>query len=147
MTTLRNLDEARAARGRRLGGAGDERLRRALRAAFDAAMDDDLETSGAMAAVHDMLAAANRGLAAGSLAPEDAASALALLDLADRVLGLGLGASRTREASAEQKRLLDERAKARAEKRWQDSDRLRDELRALGIEVKDVKGAQDWTFL
>jgi cysteinyl-tRNA synthetase len=148
LKTLRNVDEAQGRlQARAQGARGTSSFALPFEQAFRAAMDNDLETSGAMAAVHDLLAAANRGLAAGTLTAEDAASALSLLDLADRVLGLGLGASRTREPSADQRRLLDERARARAEKRWQDSDRLRDELRAVGIEVKDVKGAQDWTFL
>jgi len=35
--------------------------------------------------------------------------------------------------------LIDERKKARDEKNWARADQLRDELNALGIEIKDDK--------
>lgn len=147
LKTLRNLDEAHARLQAHAAGAAPSASAAPFEQAFRAAMDNDLETSAAMAAVHEGLAAAQRALGAGTLAPADAASALRLLALADDVLGLGLGASRARALTPAQQRLLDERARARTERRWADSDRLRDELRVLGVEVKDVKGAQDVTFL
>ncbi len=42
--------------------------------------------------------------------------------------------------------LLDERAAARAGKDFAASDRLRDELAALGVEVKDTKDGQEWSL-
>jgi cysteinyl-tRNA synthetase len=42
--------------------------------------------------------------------------------------------------------LLDERAAARAAKDFTGSDRLRDELAALGVAVKDTKDGQEWTL-
>jgi cysteinyl-tRNA synthetase len=42
-------------------------------------------------------------------------------------------------------KLLEERALARSEKRWSDSDRLRDELEALGLEIKDTPEGQNWS--
>ena len=41
--------------------------------------------------------------------------------------------------------LLDDRALARAEKRWADSDRLRVELEILGLEIKDTPEGQSWS--
>ncbi|MBR0056903.1 MAG: cysteine--tRNA ligase, partial [Kiritimatiellae bacterium] len=38
--------------------------------------------------------------------------------------------------------LLDERAAARAAKNWAESDRIRDQLKSLGWEVKDSKQGQ-----
>ena len=43
------------------------------------------------------------------------------------------------------KSLLDERAVARTEKRWADSDRLRVELESLGLEIKDTPEGQTWS--
>ncbi|MEY2951100.1 MAG: hypothetical protein RL622_177 [Actinomycetota bacterium] len=40
---------------------------------------------------------------------------------------------------------LDERSKARLEKRWADSDQLRIELENLGLEIKDTKDGQIWS--
>ena len=65
---------------------------------------------------------------------------------ADQVLGLDL--DRPLEAKVltlQMKALLDERALARAEKRWTDSDRLRVELENLGLEIKDTPEGQSWS--
>ena len=65
---------------------------------------------------------------------------------ADQVLGLDL--DRPIEAKVltpQMKILLDDRALARAEKRWADSDRLRVELEILGLEIKDSPEGQSWS--
>jgi cysteinyl-tRNA synthetase len=65
---------------------------------------------------------------------------------ADQVLGLDL--DRPLEAKVltpQMKTLLDERALARTEKRWTDSDRLRVELENLGLEIKDTPEGQSWS--
>lgn len=65
---------------------------------------------------------------------------------ADQVLGLDL--NRPLEAkvlTSQMKKLLDERALARSEKRWADSDRLRVELEKLGLEIKDTPEGQSWS--
>ena len=40
--------------------------------------------------------------------------------------------------------LLDKRAKAKASKDWATSDKIRDNLPAIGIRVKDRKDGCDW---
>ena len=42
---------------------------------------------------------------------------------------------------------MDARAKARADKDWAAADRLRDELAAVGVAVKDTKDGQEVSFL
>jgi len=65
---------------------------------------------------------------------------------ADQVLGLDLSRPVAKKELTEQmQRLLDERAKARTEKRWADSDQLRLELERLGLEIKDTKDGQSWS--
>ncbi len=76
-----------------------------------------------------------------------AAKRTLLLDW-DRILGLRLGETVTApvlELTPEQSSLLDQRAAARAAKDWAASDRLRDELAAQGILVKDSKTGQTWS--
>src|SRR4051794_1360799 len=68
---------------------------------------------------------------------------------ADRLLGLDLArdvgkAPAALPAGAQE--LLDERASARAAKDFAASDRLRDELAARGVAVKDTPGGQEWTL-
>jgi cysteinyl-tRNA synthetase len=65
---------------------------------------------------------------------------------ADKVLGLDLARPVAKKELTEQmQQLLDERAKARLEKRWADSDQLRIELEKLGLEIKDTKDGQSWS--
>ena len=101
---------------------------------FRTALADDLDLPAAMALVAE--------LARATLAPGAKAS---LLRAWDRVLGLDL--DRGAAASAlpgGARELLDEREKARAAKDFATSDRIRQELAALGVEVTDTAGGQRW---
>ncbi|HEY3237983.1 MAG TPA: hypothetical protein VGL92_00365, partial [Acidimicrobiia bacterium] len=48
------------------------------------------------------------------------------------------------ELPAGARELLDARERARAGRDWATSDRLRDELAALGVDVADTKEGQTW---
>jgi cysteinyl-tRNA synthetase len=70
----------------------------------------------------------------------------ALFLYADQVLGLDLARTLVdRELSPQMQSLLDERTRARSEKRWADSDALRVELEALGLRIKDTPDGQTWS--
>ena len=65
---------------------------------------------------------------------------------ADQVLGLDLGRPIiARELTPQMQKLLDERIKARSEKRWADSDELRVQLENLGLQIKDTAEGQSWS--
>ena len=65
---------------------------------------------------------------------------------ADQVLGLDLNRPVVaRELTAEMQNLLEERMKARSEKRWSDSDALRIQLENLGLQIKDSTEGQSWS--
>jgi cysteinyl-tRNA synthetase len=65
---------------------------------------------------------------------------------ADQVLGLDLERPILQKVlTAQMQRLLDERALARIEKRWSDSDQLRGKLENLGLEIKDTPEGQSWS--
>ena len=65
---------------------------------------------------------------------------------ADQVLGLDLNRPLVaRELTAEMQNLLEERMKARSEKRWSDSDALRIQLENLGLQIKDSAEGQSWS--
>ena len=65
---------------------------------------------------------------------------------ADQVLALDLDRPiAIRELTEQMQTLIDERAKARSEKRWKDSDSLREQLESLGLQVKDTSGGQIWS--
>ena len=84
--------------------------------------------------------------------PEDRA---ALAQLFDQVVGRVLGLQ-DEDASASGKAekalegvmglVLEARKKAREEKNWAESDRIRDTLASFGITVKDTKDGATWTL-
>ncbi len=66
---------------------------------------------------------------------------------ADKVLALDLSrAPEVREISKEQQSLLDARVIARSQKRWSDSDNLRNELERTGLEISDSADGQRWSW-
>ena len=68
-----------------------------------------------------------------------------LLDF-DKILGLNLDAEiieNKQEFPEDIKEIIEQREKARKEKNWAESDRLRDELQALGYSVKDTKNGME----
>jgi cysteinyl-tRNA synthetase len=143
---LERLDSAMAALARyREDGPDDAGLDDVLvaaRTAFEAALDDDLNVSAALAAVHDFVRDVNRRLAARSLSTSDAGTIEAFLRDLDRVLGVL--AERADDLEPHLAKLLEERAAARAAHDWAASDRLRDELAAAGITVEDTADGQRW---
>jgi cysteinyl-tRNA synthetase len=100
-----------------------------FREKFLAAINDDLNTPRAMAVVQETLKSA---LSAGE-------KLSAVLDF-EKVLALDLDQVGREEALPEEVRQrVEARRRARAQKDWADSDRLRDELQAMGYTVQDAK--------
>jgi len=112
------------------------------RARFEAALDDDLNVSAALAALFDLVRELNRRIADRSLSTADAARALSLLRDLDRVLAIL--PEEVGDLPAEAADLLSTRETARANRDWAASDRLRDELAALGFAVEDTRDGQRW---
>jgi cysteinyl-tRNA synthetase len=78
-----------------------------------------------------------------SLSPQ---SKREIFNFADLVLGLDLSREvETKPLSGEQEALLAERALARTNKNWAESDRLRDLLAADGIAISDSADGQSWS--
>lgn len=109
----------------------------AYRARFVEAIADDLAMPRALATAHEVASASDL---------TDAQRRALLLDF-DRVLGLSLDAPaevehELPEGAAE---LLERRAGARAARDFATSDALRDELAALGVDVRDTPAGQETT--
>ena len=115
------------------------------RAAFEAAMDEDLAIAPALGAVFDLVRDLNRRVADRSLSTADARAAAAALRDLDRVLGvMQPDAAADDGTSSEVAALLDARIATRAARDWARSDALRDDLAALGIVVEDTRDGQRW---
>jgi cysteinyl-tRNA synthetase len=106
---------------------------------FGEALDDDLNISGALGAMFELIRDSNRLMDADRLSPGQARSLLAWRERCDSVLALAAG----REAVPDEVReLLGRRAVAREKKEWALSDSLRDQLLAMGWRIKDTKEGQ-----
>ena len=69
-----------------------------------------------------------------------------MLDALTEMAGVfGILTRKADDGDEKVKTLLEARAKARAEKNWAESDRLRDEIAALGYVLKDTKQGQQVT--
>ena len=123
-----------------LPGVLDEARRR-----FEDALDDDLNVSAALAALFDLVRDLNRRIAERSLSTADAARSLAFLRDLDRVLAILPDETAVLPVGASD--LLAEREAARAARDWAASDRLRNELAALGVGVEDTRDGQRWRLL
>jgi cysteinyl-tRNA synthetase len=138
---------------RQLSGGPDPRQ---LCAQFAAAMDDDLGTPAALAAVHETVRAGNAALDAGDrdAARRAAGSVRAMLDvlgldpLSDkwmaRPTSTGSGVQRAFSALVED--LLGERQLARKRRDFVAADAVRDRLLAAGINVEDTPDGPQWTI-
>ncbi|GGJ90900.1 cysteine--tRNA ligase [Pilimelia anulata] len=118
--------------------------------AFAAAMDDDLNTSAALAVLHDTVRAGNATLAAG----DDPAPALAAVRGMLDVLGADpLAAPWRDEAASDLTAVVDglvalaleQRAQARDRKDWACADAVRDRLKQAGVIVEDTPHGPRWT--
>jgi cysteinyl-tRNA synthetase len=112
------------------------------KAAFETALDDDLNISPALAALFDLVRELNRRVDARVLSTSDATRAAAFIRDLDRVLAIAPVAEAALEA--ELQKLLDERAAARTARDWAGSDRLRVALAARGVLVEDTRDGQRW---
>lgn len=117
-------------------GPKDEDKETNKQAVMDA-LADDINTPIALALIGEQLDSLQQSLTAETLDMFND-----YLSFVDSVLGLDL--SKQQDITSEQKELLEARRKAREEKNWAESDRLRDELKEQGISVKDSASTQLW---
>ena len=121
----------------------------AIREAVLDALCDDLNTPMAIAHLFEAVKLIN----AGNLSETDKAALAKLFDeIVGGVLGLvdeeAAGGSGKAEKALEgvMEIVLEDRRKARAEKNWAESDRIRDLLAQYGITVKDGKEGTTWNL-
>ena len=113
------------------------------RARFIEAMDDDLNSPQAVAALFDLARDINRGSTEG----QDVASAQETLCELTAVLGLTLEereASVDADLAARVEALVEQRAALRAARDFAGADAVRDELTALGVELTDSPSGTTW---
>ncbi len=119
------------------------KLMEASQRRFEEALDDDLNTAEALAAVHDFVRETNTAMAQDAVRADDREALLALVDRFDSVFGI-FGEARQEMLDSEIQALIDERQAARAAQNFARADELRNQLTAMGIILEDTKDGVRW---
>jgi cysteinyl-tRNA synthetase len=125
-------------------GEVDEAALAQLKEKFANALKGDLNTSLAVTAVYDVLKAkCNDATKLAALADFDTVLSLNLLQAAE-VLRKKQAEEEAANADPEIDALVAARTEAKKAKNWAEADRIRDELKARGIEIIDTPQGAKW---
>lgn len=111
---------------------------------FIAAMDDDLNTADAIAALFELTKDINTNVLGKDASKAVCERAAAVFDELCDVLGL-LYNRKENTLSSDIEALIEKRQEARKNKDWATADKIRDELKAQGIILKDTPQGVTWT--
>lgn len=109
---------------------------------FDERMDNDFDVSGALGVVFDLVKTVNGLRDAKKLTQKDVDEAEKFLKDVDKVLCVIF--EEEKDVDDEVKALIEKRKEARASKDFAMSDKIRDELKAKGIELEDTASGTVW---
>ncbi|MDR3670507.1 MAG: cysteine--tRNA ligase [Holophaga sp.] len=113
------------------------------RQAFWTALGDDLNTPEALATLFTLITDLNGQDDRVALTREERDAALAFLDETDAIFACW--PHEEAQADAEVEALIEQRKAAKAARNWAEADRVRDQLKAMGIVLEDRKdGTVSW---
>ncbi len=121
------------------------KLLNSRREQFITAMDDDLNTADGVAAVFDLVKDINTKILDRSVSKNVCEIAAKVFDELCGVLGI-LYNRKSNDLDAEIEELIAQRQEARANKDWATADKIRDDLKARGIILKDTPQGVTWTM-
>jgi len=110
---------------------------------FEAGMDDDLNTSVALAAVHELTREVNTALARRVLRADNKREIIAAIERIDSVLNV-IGRPQREMLDEEIQKLIAERQEARHRRDFARADEIRNQLAARGIVLEDTKDGVRW---
>ena len=110
---------------------------------FVAAMDDDLNTADALAAVFELVRDINTKIIAESANKAECEAAAKMFDELCGVLGLVYN-RKTQSLDDEVEALIEQRTQARKNKDWATADKIRDELKTMGVILEDTAQGVKW---
>ena len=110
---------------------------------FIKAMDDDLNTADGIAAVFELARDINTLVVGKGVTKATAEYAAKIFDELTGVLGLVYN-RKTETLDEDIDAMIEARTKARKEKNWAEADRIRDELKAMGIVLEDTTQGVKW---
>ena len=110
---------------------------------FINSMDDDLNTADGIAAVFDLVSDINTKIINKDVSKNVCQKAADMFDELTGVLGLVYN-RKSNDINGDIEKLIEKRQQARANKDWATADRIRDELKAQGITLKDTPQGVTW---
>jgi cysteinyl-tRNA synthetase len=110
---------------------------------FETGMDDDLNTSVALAAIHDLKREVNTALDSCTLREDNRRDILALVESVNSVLNI-FPDDEPALLDEDIQRLIDERQEARHRRDFSRADEIRDTLAARGITLEDTRDGVRW---
>ncbi len=110
---------------------------------FEEALDDDLNTAEALAAIHDFAREANTAMDKDAVKADDRKALIELVDRFDSVFNV-FGEVKHELLDSEIQAMIDERQAARAAKDFARADEIRNQLIAMGIILEDTKAGLRW---
>ncbi|MEZ5428504.1 MAG: cysteine--tRNA ligase [Pyrinomonadaceae bacterium] len=110
---------------------------------FEEGMDDNLNTSAALAALHNLVRDVNTALAHETVLTEDRSLILKIIDRIDSVFGI-FGEVEEELLDQEIEKLIEERQDARHHRDFARADEIRDLLAEKGIILEDTKDGVRW---
>ncbi|MBZ4665721.1 cysteine--tRNA ligase [Mahella sp.] len=110
---------------------------------FIEAMDDDMNTASAMSVIFDLAKDINIVIT-DSASAEFASAALDMLMELSGVMGLLYKDSACSQLDKEIEQMIQQRQQARVQRDWATADRIRDELKAMGIVLEDTPQGVRW---
>jgi len=110
---------------------------------FEAGMDDDLNTSVALAAVHELTREVNTVLARRVLREDNKREIIAAIERIDSVLNV-IGRPQREMLDEEIQKLIEERQEARHRRDFARADEIRNQLSERGIVLEDTKDGVRW---
>lgn len=111
---------------------------------FEEAMDDDLNVSVALAAIFDFVREVNKLMDNNMLSKEEAEEVYKLMMRFDKVLGIIGEAKKEEKLPEEAKELIRKREEARKAKDWETADKIREQLKAMGVIIEDTPQGVKW---
>ena len=114
---------------------------------FEEAMDDDLNISVALAALFDFVREVNKLLDDNMLSKEEAEEVYKLMMGLDKVLGVIGEIKRKEKLPKEAEELIHRREEARKAKDWEAADKIREQLRSIGIIIEDTPKGVKWKIV
>ncbi|MBO4734211.1 MAG: cysteine--tRNA ligase [Clostridia bacterium] len=126
-----------------LDGEQDDSFIKSRKDEFIAAMEDDLNTADALAAIFGLVRDINTAIAGGASKQTLEGCAQAFDELTG-VLGL-IYNRKTEALDSEIEELIEKRTEARKNRDFKTADEIRDKLKGMGIILEDTKDGVKWT--